>query len=244
MKQLKLASVVVCIVMLVGCSATQTAIKKRSLEVSSKTSTAVILEPVAPEKRIAYVRVRDVSGEQFDLKDDVINAVRSKGIQVTQNPEKANFMLTATILQAGKTTANDVNSALSAGFSGALIGAGGAALTGGSNNQVAAFGLAGAAAGFLADTLIDDVYYSVVVDVEMRERPLQGDSMVAGDVGGYKRQSNNTAATTYVKRGDNYKWITHQTRVVTTANQVNLQLEEAMPEIRKDLSNILSNMFE
>ena len=78
----------------------------------------------------------------------------------------------------------------------------------------------------------------------MRERPLQGDSMVAGNIGGYTRQSNNTAATTYVKRGENYKWITHQTRVVTTANQVNLKLEEAMPEIRKDLSNILSNMFE
>ena len=129
--------------MLVGCASTQTAIKKRNLEVSSKTSSAVILEPLAPEKRIAYVRVRDVSGEQFDLKDDVVAAVRAKGIQVTQDPEKANFMLTATILQAGKTTMEDAAGALSSGFSGALIGASGAALAGGSNNQIAAFGLAG-----------------------------------------------------------------------------------------------------
>lgn len=228
---------------LTGCSATQTAIKKRNLEVSSKTSSAIILEPVAPEKRIAYVRVRDLSGENFHIKDALIAALQQKGIQVTQNVQKANFMLTASILQAGKTTADRASDALSAGFAGGLIGAGASVALGGSANQAAGFGLAGAAAGFLVDTLIDDVYYSVVVDVEMRERPLEGDTMVSGNIIDAK-EKNNTVVSSYVKRGENYNWITHQTRVVTTANKVNLKFEDAMPEIRKGLSQILSNMLD
>ncbi len=243
MKISKILWTIVLISTLAGCSATQTAIKKRNLQVSSKTSSAVILEPISPEKRVAYVRVRDASGENFDLKNDVISAVQSKGIKITKEPSEANFMLTATILQAGKTTKDHAASALSSGFSGALIGVGSAALLGANHHGASGIGLAGAAAGFLADTMIEDVYYSVVVDVEMRERPLEGDSFVNGDVISVKA-TNNSVAPNYVKRGKNYNWITHQTRVVTTANKVNLKLEEAMPEIKQGLSQILSSMFD
>lgn len=70
-------------------------------------------------------------------------------------------MLNASILQAGKSAEDDVNSALKSGFAGATFGAG--------------VGLAAGALGFLADTTVDDVYYSFNLDVELRERPLDGE---------------------------------------------------------------------
>ena len=80
----------------------QTAMNKSTLDVSSQFSPEIRLEPVAPEKRIAYVGVRDASGEFLDLKDDVIARMQNQGIQITDDPEKANFMLIANVVDFGK----------------------------------------------------------------------------------------------------------------------------------------------
>lgn len=47
---------------LIGCSAVSTAVKTQDLAVETRMSASVVLEPMAPYDRVAYVRVRDISG--------------------------------------------------------------------------------------------------------------------------------------------------------------------------------------
>lgn len=228
----------VCIVFsLVGCGAARTAIQKKDLNVETKMSAAVVLEPLSPSERIAYVRVRDASGNS--LRRGMMNTLKSQlqaeGIKITNDPKKANLMLHATILQAGKSTKEEAYSSLRSGFGGALAGAGTAAVLGANAYGVGAAGLGGAALGFLADTMVQDVYYTFVVDVELRERPLAGDQY-ANSADTVAKSGTSTIVNSSVVRGENYKWIIYKTRIVTVANQVNLELNEALPVVQKKTS--------
>lgn len=229
---------------LVGCSAVTTAMKKQDLVVETKMSASVVLEPIAPQDRIAYVRVRDTSGNGLrkGMQQILVNELAAEGIRTTLNPKEANLMLNATILQAGKTDKSSVNSALASGFAGGALAGGIASLSGHSNKHAAGVGLAGAAIGFLADSMIEDVYYSFIVDVELRERPLDG------DIYDNASQTSDTKGTSTkfqsnVQRGENYKWIIYKTRVVTTANKMNLKLEEAMPLVQKKTAASLAEVL-
>ncbi len=225
---------------LAGCGATKTAIQKHDLNVETKMSDAVILEPMAASERIVYVKVRDASGNNLrrPMQSMIKNKLKAEGIKVTDNPKKANLMLTGTILQAGKTTKEDAYSSLEAGFSGAVLGAGTAAVAGANAATIGGLGLAGAAVGFLADTLVQDVYYSFIVDVELRERPLKGDEY-SNSAHTAAKSGTSTTVVSNVKRGKNYKWIIYKTRIVTIANQVNLKFNEALPMVEDKTSNSL-----
>ncbi len=233
--------VLICMIFaLTGCGATKTAIQKHDLSVETKMSDAVILEPMAASERIVYVKVRDASGNNLrrPMQSMIKEKLAAEGIQVTDNPKKANLMLTGTILQAGKTTKQDAYSSLEAGFSGAVLGAGTAAVAGANAATIGGLGLAGAAVGFLADTLVQDVYYSFILDVELRERPLEGDEY-SNSAHTSAKSGTSTTVTSKVKRGKNYKWIIYKTRIVTIANQVNLKFNEALPMVEDKTSSSL-----
>lgn len=131
---------------------------------------------MAPSERIIYVTVRDVSGNKMRrtmkklLKENLIK----EGIVVTDDPKKANLMLNAIILSAHKTTASEAKSYLSQGYKGgsegALLAGGIAGISGGSGSGMLGAGLAGMAVGFLADTMVEDIYFTFVMDIQMRER--------------------------------------------------------------------------
>jgi hypothetical protein len=227
-----------------GCSAVSTAVKKQDLLVETRMSESVVLEPMAPSDRLAYVRVRDTSGNGLrkGMQQILVDQLASEGIRTTLNPKEANLMLNATILQAGKSDKSSVNSALASGFAGGALAGGLSSMTGSSNKQAVGAGLAGAALGFLADTMIEDVYYSFIIDVELRERPLDGDSYEnASQTSGTKGTS--TKFQSNVQRGENYKWLIYKTRIVTTANQMNLKLEDAMPIVQQKTAMSLSEVL-
>ena len=240
MKLFKKLLLVCLILTLSGCGATKTAIQKHDLNVETKMSDAVILEPMAPSERIVYVKMRDATGNNLrrPMQNMIKEKLKAEGIQVTTNPKKANLMLTGTILQAGRTTKEDAYSSLEAGFSGAVLGAGAAAVAGANAATIGGLGLAGAAAGFLADTLVEDVYYSFIVDVELRERPLEGDEY-SNSAHTAAKSGTSTTVTSTVKRSKNYNWIIYKTRIVTIANQVNLKFNEALPVVEDKTSNSL-----
>ncbi|ACS80957.1 complement resistance protein TraT [Maridesulfovibrio salexigens] len=237
MKILRKLFLLCMVLSLVGCGAARTAIQKKDLSVETKMSAAVVLEPLAPSERIAYVRVRDASGN--GLRQSMLQTLSSQlgmeGIKITNNPKEANLMLHATILQAGKTTKEEAYSSLRAGFSGALAGAGTAAVLGASGYGIGGAALAGSAIAFLADTMVQDVYYSFVVDVELRERPIAGDKY-ANSADTVAQSGTSTTINSSVVRGENYKWIIYKTRIVTIANKVNLKFEEALPLVQKKTS--------
>ena len=224
-----------------GCGAASTAIEKRNLEVQTKMSDTVFLEPVSPDKRIVYVRVRNTTDKDIQVDQAIKSSIESNGFTVTNNPDEAYFMIQANVLQVGKTDATDKDSALKSGFGGGVLGAGISMATGGSGNNIGIGAAVGAVVGLVADTMVKDIYYSMVTDVEIRQRPTLDESI-------YQSEKNySDQGTTSTIRQDvstnNAQWKIYRTRVVSTANKVNLEFEEAQAELTKGLARSLSGLL-
>lgn len=224
-----------------GCGAAHTAIKKRHLDVQTKMSETIFLEPTAPDKKIIFVDIRNTSDKDMNVTDTILASLKARGYTITTNPQQANFMLQANILQVGKSDLRQAQNALDGGFGGAVLGATAGYAVSGGNRDVAAAGLIGAAVGVVADALVDDTYYSMVTDVQIRERPLSGEAIVQSQSANIKQGS-----ATNVKQdinGAKVEWKTYRTRVVSTANKVNLNFEEAQPALQDALGKSLSGLF-
>lgn len=229
------------VISLSGCGAAHTAIKKRNLDVQTKMSETIFLEPTSPEKKIIFVDIRNTSDKDISVKDQVLESLRSHGYLITEDPSKANFMLQANILQVGKTDLRSAQSAVEAGFGGAVAGAAVGISAHNSSSNAAAGGLIGAALGVVGDALVDDTFFSMITDVQIRERPLNGEWITQTQAASIKQGSSTTVKQDI--QGGTASWKTYRTRVVSTANKVNLEFEEAQPVLQSALARSLSGLF-
>jgi outer membrane lipoprotein SlyB len=224
-----------------GCTAAHTAIKKRNLDVQTKMSETIFLEPVAPSKRVIYVDVRNTSDKDMNVKETVYKAIRDRGYTITDNPEEAYYMLQANVLQVGKSDLRNSKQALDGGFGGAVLGAGSAYAISSANRDVAVAAVAGAVLGVVGDALVDDVYYTMITDIQIRERPQTGERISQSQSASI-RQGSSTSISQSVS-GTPAEWKTYRTRIVSTANKVNLEFEEAQPALQEALAKSLSGLF-
>ena len=224
-----------------GCGATHTLIKKRNLDVQTKMSETVFLDPVAPDKRIIYVSIKNTTDKELDIKGKIKAKIEENGYRLTDDPEQATYMLQANVLQLGKTDLRGSQDAMSAGFGGAIAGAAISAAGGGGNQGMLRGGLIGAAAGVIGDALVDDTLYSMITDLQIRERPLKGEIVKQSQTTN-ARQGTATQLNQEVKGGE-INWKTYRTRIVSTANQANLKFEEAQPELENGLIRSIAGMF-
>ncbi len=244
-----------------GCGALHTAIKKSELDVQTRMSNSVFLEPVSLDKQVVYVRVRNTTDKEIDIQQDLKDAFAKNGFKITNNPDEAQFLIQANLLQIGKGDATTASRALQSGFGGAVLGAGVGAVAGNSAGA-AAGGIIGGLVGAITDAMVDDVYFTMITDVEIRQRAQEGEiietstsSNVGSDSNANSQSghnstgiSSNTNATNIVSVKQNIKttnsqWKIYRTRVVSTANQVNLEFEEAEPELKKGLTRSLSGLL-
>jgi hypothetical protein len=240
MKRLVLVlTTIIVVVMFSGCAgAIQTAIKKRNLDVQTKMSASIFLEPVAPEEQIVYVKVRNTTDKDINIESAIKQSFTQKGFKIVANPKKANFMVQINLLQVGKSDARSAQDALANGFGGAIVGSSIGKATGGKGY---AGGLIGAAMGVVGDALVDDVYFTIITDIEIRQRPLEGETI--------KQSSNMNAKqgisgnTQQIVKSTNVRWKKYRTRVVGTATQVNLKFIEAKPKLVKGLVRSLSGLL-
>lgn len=224
-----------------GCAVT-TAIKKRNLDVQTKMSDSIFLEPVSPSEQIVYVRVRNTTDKDIDIEAQIKNAFIAQGFVVTKNPKEAQFMVQANLLQIGKTDKRTANSALTSTFGGAALGTGLAAITGA--NSMGSYGagaLIGGLLGAIGDAMIEDIYYTMITDVEIRQRPSAGES-IEQTARGTSKQGMSSNLTQNIK-SKNVKWKIYRTRVVSIANKVNLDFPEAKPALIKGLTRSLSGLL-
>ena len=246
----KLAGLLVLCVALSGCAAGSTAIAKRNLDVQTKMSDTIFLDPVPPEQRTVYVDVRNTSDKpDLDLAPQVRNAIAARGYRVVDDPRAAQFVLQANVLQAGRNSETAAQSAAGNGFGGTLLGsaAGGAAGYGlgkagiGVNDTVGAIGgaLLGAAIATAADSYVQDTVYTIITDVQIAEKaPGQAISqseqahLQQGSSGSI---SQSSSSTTDVKR--------YRTRIVSTANQVNLAWDQAAPDLANGMTRSIAGIF-
>lgn len=239
---------------LAGCAATSVALSKKDLEVQTKTSTAIFVDPVPAAERTVYVEVR--SGvQEFDrrsfskfVKEQF--ATNDNGYRVVDNPEKARYLMLAYVLNLEVASPNAAQAALSQGFHGGNEAAAGSALGAvlgaSSNSRTGAWGGAmlggvlASAGSTVADSLVKDVTYVLVCDVSVRERTQPGvlvrkdsriDSVISDAGSSQQRVSEVSDRKEY------------RTRIVTTANKVNLKLDEAAPTMFSKTAYAMSGFF-
>ncbi len=243
----------VALMFLAGCAASQTMISKRNLDVQTKMSETIFLDPVGPDKKVIFVDVRNTSDkDNFDIAAPIKDAIAKRGYRITQNPDEAHYRLQANVLSVAKTDPTAAQQALSGGFGGPLMSAvGGAAagaaiggLAGGTYGTAgigaAAGGLAFAGAEMVTGALVKDVLYMVVTDVQVVEKAAEG-VIVRQDnqqdlkqgIGGSQQQTSSEVT----------KHKKYRTRVVSTANKANLDYEEAAPALTQGLTKSLAGLF-
>lgn len=179
-KGITLASFMVFSMILSGCAAVHTSIAKKDLDVQTKMSDTIFLDPVDPDQKIIYLNVRNTSDKaNFDIAGPVARVLEGKGYTITNNPKEAHYWLQVNVLSVDKASPTAAQAALGAGYggtisTGAAVGmATGAALAGWTGAGIG--GLAGAAAFGIADTVasaaVKDVMFMAITMLKSPNGP-------------------------------------------------------------------------
>ncbi|MHB8699243.1 MAG: complement resistance protein TraT [Sulfuricaulis sp.] len=230
------------IVLMSGCAATSMAISKRNLDVQTKMSSTVFLDPVAADKRTMVIQVRNTSDKpDFQVEQELKSAVSARGYTIVDDPAKAHFMLQVNILQVGKMDPSAAQGVLSSGFGGAVSGMVLVAAAGSHNDRgVLAGGILGGIASTVADAMVKDVTFSVISDLQISEKIEGG---VKAKAVSENKLSQGTSGLTTVTTSKETEWNRYQTRILSSAEKVNLDFDEAEPALVKGLATSVSGIF-
>jgi hypothetical protein len=226
-----------------GCAAMQTSIAHRNLDVRTRMSDSIFLDPVAPDKRTIFIKIRNSSDKDFDL-SGVTGRIVSRGYMVVNDPDKAHYILQANILYVGKADPTAIEEAMRDGYGpiGGIIGGAvlGSAISRSRRGAVVG-GVLGGAAELLVGSLTKNVTFTTITDVEISERST---GPVKQETSTRLRQGGGTGSTSVRQES---KVTTnrqkYRTRISSTANKVNLQFEEARPALEAGLTRALSGLF-
>lgn len=235
--------------LLAGCAATQVALSKKDLDVQARTSTAVFVDPVAREKRTIYLDVKSGVME-FDRRafktfvKEQFTQFNDNGYQIIDDPDVAQFHMVAYVLNLEKASPTAAEVALNQGYMGGAVLAG-AAVGAVSNNShpwtgAAVGGVAGGAVEMISGSLVKDVTYMLVCDVQIQEKVKEG-VLVRKDTKTNAKVSDSGTSQQRVSEVTDRK--EYRTRIVTTANKANLKLEEAQELMFKKTAYAMSGFF-
>ncbi|HHU0102148.1 TPA: complement resistance protein TraT [Legionella pneumophila] len=231
------------IAVLTGCAATQTAIEHGSLQVSTKQSETIFLDPVSNTQKTVYVSVKNTSDEDVDIAPQLKTALSSHGYKVINNPNSAHYLLQANVLKIGKMSIAASQSALGGGYGSAIAGAVAGTAAGSftqSSTGMIAGGLAGGVIGLAADSLVKDVNYTMITDVQISERVGKG---VKVNEQFQSHLKNGSATVTSQTSSRDSQYQRYRTRVVSNADKVNLKFQDARPALEQGLVKVISGIF-
>lgn len=228
-----------------ACAATTTAISKRELDVQTRMSDSIFLNPMPASNRSVYVQVRNTSDqEDFTIENQVKAAIKKRGYRVVDNPDNAQYLLQANVLQAGKSSVTAAEEAFGSGFGGALfgaaVGAAGARIATKDTGSLIGGGLIGAAAEVVAGSFIQDVTYTAITDIQISERTTDGSTVTETLEQDIKEGSSGTRI---VRASTTSSWKRYRTRVTSVANQMNLDFEDASPQLVTGLTRSIAGVF-
>ncbi|MEW5913591.1 MAG: complement resistance protein TraT [Thermodesulfobacteriota bacterium] len=227
--------------LLAGCAATYTGLRYKDLQVQNKMSASIFLQPVAPAQRTVFVQVRNTSDKAFDLQNEVATAIASRGYTVVADPNQAQYLLQANVLQVGEADQSALEKAGMFGFGGPLAGAAVGGVLGGSRAGAgAAVGaVAAGAAEVISGALVKVVTYMVITDLQISERTAGGVSTTfRSDL---RQGTGNT--TVQQQTASTGAWKQYQTRIVSSARQTNLTWPEAYPALRQGIAQAIAGVF-
>ncbi|HCU5991524.1 TPA: complement resistance protein TraT [Legionella pneumophila] len=228
---------------LCSCAATQTALEHGSLQVSTKQSETIFLDPVSNAQKTVYVSVKNTSDEEIDIAPQLKTALSSHGYKVINNPNSAHYLLQANVLKVGKMSVAASQSALGGGYgsaiAGAVAGTAAGSLTASSTGMIAG-GLAGGVIGMAADSLVKAVNYTMITDVQISERLGKG-VKVNEQFQSHLKNGSSTVTSQTSSRDSQYQ--RYRTRVVSNADKVNLKFSDARVSLEQGLVKVISGIF-
>ena len=165
------------ILALAGCGALQVALTKKDLDVQTRMSQSIFMDLVNQKNRRVYVAVRDTSGKGLSLAQTISNAIAGRGYEIVSSPSQAGYILQINVLSCNKADVAAIDKTLGCGYggsvatgivTGALIGS--ATHSGyGMATGAAIGGLAAGIGELVADSLVKDVTYALITDVQLTE---------------------------------------------------------------------------
>ncbi|QEM94326.1 complement resistance protein TraT (plasmid) [Kosakonia radicincitans] len=217
-----------------GCGAMSTAVKKRNLDVKTQMSETIWLEP-ASDKTV-FVQVRNTSDKDMSgLQSQIASELTAKGYRVTSSPDAAYFWVQANVLKADKMDLRQTQGFLSSGYEGgataAALGAGITAYNSSSAGATLGVGLA-------ADAMVEDVNYTMVTDLQISGRSKA--TVTTDNVAALRQGTSGMKVQTSTEQGNRTKY---QTRVVSSANKVNLKFDEAKPVLEAQLAKSIAGIM-
>lgn len=217
-----------------GTTTSSSGLSSNGVNLSTKMSSSIFLQPVAPQKKIVYVSVRNTStATGLNFRQELISELIGEGYKVTNNPQEANFMLMTNVLYIGKSTKSyTMAGALAGGFGGALIGSRYNTATG-----IVGGGLAGALIGGIIGAAFQHKAYIMVVDIQLERR--QKGSYTTNGTNASEGLGNST--TTYNAGVKN--WAIYRDRVVSQAKAINLQFSTAEPLLKNQIAHSIANLM-
>lgn len=250
MKSLLLFGAIVSMIYLLGgCAATQIALSKKDLDVQTRTSTAVFVDPVPLAKRTIYLDVKSgvMEFDRHKFKEFVkqqFTEANDNHYQIVDDPDEAQFQMIVYVLNLEKTDPAAAESMLHQGYMGGAILGGAAAGALMNRDHPGTGGLAGGliagAAELIADSLVKDVTYMLVCDIQIKEKAVKG-VIVRKDTKIKTKVSDAGSSQQSVSEATDKK--EYRTRVVTTAEKVNLKLEDAKDLMFKKTAYALAGLF-
>ncbi|EJQ5839341.1 complement resistance protein TraT [Escherichia coli] len=199
------------------------------------------LEPAS--ERTAFLQIKNTSDKDMSgLQGKIADAVKARGYQIMTSPDKAYYWIQANVLKADKMDLRESQGWLSRGYEGAAVGAalggGITAYNTGSAGTTLGVGLATGLIGMAADAMVEDINYTMITDVQIAERTRT--SVRTDNVAALRQGTSGSKIQTSTETGNQHKY---QTRVVSSANQVNLKFEEAKPHLEDQLAKSIANIL-
>lgn len=241
--------------LLTGCVTTQ-------LQTSATMTQSIFLDPVAKDKKIIFLNVRNTSGQNINIESKLISILQSKGYVIVDDPEQATFILSTNILYCNKKQEN--NAAVGATL-GTGLGVGVAAYNSQSMaGAIATTGAIGLASGLIGK-LTEDIIYQMQVDINIKQRAkgkvlstastTAGQANVvdgrrsgfmnsfAGSVRGDKTGHLNSNLVNSSSQAYESDYIEKSTMIFAEATKMNLKLEEAIPVLEDKMANQIAGLF-
>ncbi|WAJ70089.1 complement resistance protein TraT [Catenovulum adriaticum] len=240
---LQLFTITICLSLASGCTSLTTAAKKQDLDINSRLTQTIFLDPVAPDLMTIYLQVRNNSdSENFYLTQGIKDRLINNGYQIINDPTKATYWLQANVRYVGRPEGNEFEDAIG-NYKGAIETAGAAIaisdISGGSGRDNVKAAAIGALVGYIADAAISDDYYTAITDVQIAKKVDAG-QVITDEEHRLNQGESGQAIQSSQTTSDRQKY---QTKVLITANQANMDVVNAETEIAKKLTRVLSGLF-
>ena len=238
-KILKTVFILTIILTIVLSSTIHTIISKRNLEVQTKMSNTIWLEPVDTDQKTIFVKISNTSDKDLDIESKVINALKAKGYKIVKEPSEAKYSLQVNSLNVEKSNLNDANgSGFSEVFMAAGIGSILATQSPEDRANIVGLGMASATLARISSAFVKDVVYAMITDVLVSEKI--GKNVQVTTVNSVSQGISGTRTSTSSETSNIEKY---STRVLSTANKVNLKFENAMPVLEDELVKVITGIF-